>query len=71
MRTTLSIREENEIGVMVASNLIDHIFDECVTPLQIRNTLREIVEEIGIGHTNGHLAFVTQNRIIYKLREND
>lgn len=69
MKSTLSHREENEIGVMIASNLIEYIFDGKLTPLQIHNTLREVVEEIGIGHTDGHLVFVTQNRIIYNLRE--
>jgi hypothetical protein len=34
---------------------------------QIRSTLREVVEEIGTGYDDGHLASVTINRIRHNL----
>jgi|688.fasta_scaffold783329_1 hypothetical protein len=45
MRQTLPAREEVEIGVMIASELIELIYDEKLTPSEILSTLREVVEE--------------------------
>lgn len=67
MRQTLTPREELEIGVMIAGELIELIYDDKLTTSEIRSTLREVVEEIGIGHDDGHLASVTINRIRHNL----
>lgn len=67
MRQTLSAREELEIGVMIASELIGLIYEDKITSSEIRSTLREVVEEIGIGHTDEHLASVTVHRIRHNL----
>ena len=67
MRKTLSPREELEIGVMIAGELIELIYDDKITTSEIRSTLREVVEEIGIGYDDGHLASVTINRILHNL----
>jgi hypothetical protein len=63
----LSPRKELEIGVMVAGELIELIYDEKITTSEIRSTLREVVEEIGTGYDDGHLASVTINRIRHNL----
>lgn len=63
----LSPREELEIGVMIASELIELIYEDKITPSEIRSTLREVVEEIGIGHTDRHLAIATIHRIRHNL----
>ena len=67
MRQTRSPREELEIGVMIASELIELIYEDKISPSEVRSTLREVVEEIGIGHTDGHLASVTIHRIRHNL----
>lgn len=64
---TLTPREELEIGVMIAGELIELIYDEKITTSEIRSTLREVVEEIGNGHTDEHLATVTIHRIRHNL----
>ena len=63
----LSPRKELEIGVMIAGELIELIYDEKITPYEIRYTLREVVDEIGSGHTDEHLATVTIHRIRHDL----
>jgi len=67
MRQTLSPREELEIGVMIAGELIELIYEDKITTSEIRSTLREVVDEIGIGHTDDHLASVTVHRIRHTL----
>jgi hypothetical protein len=67
LRQTLSPREELEIGVMIASELIELIYKEKITSSEIRSILREVVEEIGIGHTDDHLVSVTVHRIRHNL----
>ena len=62
----LSHREELEIGVMIASELIDYLWDGKLSSSEIREMLREVVREIGIGHTDEHLAEVT----VHQLRHN-
>jgi len=65
--TTLTPREELEIGVMIASELIDYVFDGKLDSSEIRETLREVVREIGNGHTDKHLAEVTVQRLRHNL----
>ena len=67
MTDFLSTREEVEIGVMIAGELIELIYNEKITPYEIRYTLREVVDEIGSGHTDEHLATVTIHRIRHNL----
>jgi hypothetical protein len=67
MTDFLPPRKEFEIGVMVAGELIEFIYDEKITPSEIRSTLREVVEEIGIEYDDGHLASVTIHRILHDL----
>jgi hypothetical protein len=67
MHQTLSPREEIEITVMICGELSDYIFDNKLHTGEIRSTLREVVEEIGIGHTDDHLANVTVHRIRHNL----
>lgn len=54
MATTnhLSIREENEICVMIAGELSDFVYDGKITPHQIREALKQTVATYGIGHTD-------------------
>ena len=67
MTDFLSPRKELHIGVMIAGELIELIYDEKITTSEIRSTLREVVEEIGIGHADIHLATVTIHRIRHNL----
>lgn len=48
--TNLSIREENEICVMIAGELSDLINDGKVTHQEIRETLKQAVAMYGIGY---------------------
>ena len=66
--TTLTAREELEIGVMIVSELIDYVWDGKLDPSEIRETLRQVVREIGIGHTDEHLAEVTIQRLRQDLK---
>lgn len=59
----LSAREEIEIGVMVASELSDLVQEGEVNNDFIRFILREVTQEIGIGHTDSHLSSLTAGRI--------
>lgn len=68
MTDTLSQREEIEICVMITGELIDLVYyDEKITPSEILSALREVVEEIGTGHTDEHLASVTIHNIRHNL----
>lgn len=64
---TLSQRKEIQICVMITGELIDLVYDEKITPSEIRSALREVVEEIGTGHTDEHLASVTIHNIRHNL----
>ena len=63
----LSHREELEIGVAIASELIDYVWDGKLSQSEIREELRQVVREIGIGHTDEHLAEVTVRRLRHTL----
>ena len=65
--TTLTAREELEIGVMIASELIDYLWDGKLASNEIKKTLREVVREIGNGHTDEYLAEVTVQRLRHDL----
>jgi S-adenosylmethionine synthetase len=65
--TFMTPREELEIGVMIASELIGYIYDGILDTFEIRSALREVVAEIGNGHTDRHLAEVTTHRILHDL----
>jgi hypothetical protein len=65
--TILTAREELEIGVMIASELIEYIHDGILDSSEVRSTLREVVAEIGNAHTDEHLAEVTVARIRHDL----
>lgn len=67
MTNFLSPRKELEIGVMIAGELIELIYDDKITTSEIRSTLREVVEEIGIDHTDEHLVSVTVHHIRHTL----
>ena len=54
----LSAREENELCVSIAGELIDLLDSGTVTHSEIRNTLRECVLINGNGHT--YYYFVNQ-----------
>jgi hypothetical protein len=62
----LSFREEIEIGVSIASELIDLVWEGKVSSSEIRSTLREVVEEEGVGHTDDF--FVDKVTAIYRSR---
>lgn len=63
----LSHREALEIGVAIASELIDYVWDGKLSQSEIREELRQVVREIGIGHTDEHLAEVTVQRLRHTL----
>lgn len=65
--TTLTAREELEIGVAIASELIDYVWDGKLSQSEIREELRQVVLEIGNGHTDEHLAEVTIQRLRHDL----
>lgn len=71
MTTTseLSFREELEIGVMIASSdpIVDYVHEGKLDSSEIRYFLRKVVSEIGVGHTDAHLAEVTTHRILHEL----
>jgi hypothetical protein len=69
MIKTLSPREELEIGVMISSSeeLIDYVLAGRLDTSEIREALREVVSEIGVGHTDEYLTEVTVNRIRHDL----
>jgi hypothetical protein len=48
----LTFLEEFKIGVSIAAELIDLIYYDKVTTSEIRSTLRDVVMEEGIGHTD-------------------
>lgn len=48
----LSAREENELCVSIAGQLIDLLDNGTVTHSEIRNRLREFVQIHGNGHTD-------------------
>ena len=63
--TTLTARKEIEIGVAIAAELID--FAEAdgkpLSSSEIREALREVVRDIGLGHTDEYLVEMTIQRI--------
>jgi len=65
----LPFREELEIGVMISSSeeLIDYVLAGKLDTSEIRSTLREVVQEVGIGHTDEHLTDLTIARILHDL----
>lgn len=65
--STLSARKELEIGVAIASELIDYLWDGKLTSNEIRETLREVVREVGIGHTDEYFAEMVIHRLRHDL----
>lgn len=63
----LSFREEVEIGVMISSELMDLIQAGHLDSSEVRTTLREVVAEVGIGHTDRALAEMTVHSIRHEL----
>jgi hypothetical protein len=61
--TTLTARQELEIHVAIGSELFDYVFDGKLASSEITETLREVVREIGNGHTDEYLTEVTIQRI--------
>ena len=59
----LSPREELDIGVMVSSELMFLIQEGKLTSSDVRSALREVVQEVGIGHTDDCLVELTVHRI--------
>ena len=59
----LTFRKELEIGVMIASELIEYVDAGKLDSSEIRATLREVVAEQGIGHTDEVLTEMTIQRI--------
>lgn len=60
----LTPHKECVIRVMIASDLIEYIFDCELSSGEIGATLREVVSEIGIDHADRHLVDVTVQRIL-------
>jgi hypothetical protein len=63
----LTFRKELEIGVMIASELIEYVDAGKLDSSEIRATLREVVAEQGTGHTDEYLAEVTTHHILHEL----
>jgi len=61
----LSPREEAEIGVIVATRLMLLLYGRELAPSEIQSTLREVVEEAGITHSDEYLAELTVHRILH------
>lgn len=59
----ISHREELELGVMIASEFMPEIHDGKLDSSMIRSALREVVEEIGAGHTDDVLVEKTVQHI--------
>ena len=68
-RQMLSFREELEIGVMISASegIVDYVLAGRLDTSEIRSTLREVVQEVGIGHTDDHLADLTVARLLHDL----
>jgi hypothetical protein len=65
----LSFREELEIGVMIASDeaIVDYVLAGRLDTSEIRATLREVVQEVGVGYTDRQLAELTVSRLQHDL----
>lgn len=65
----LSPRKELEIGfdAMCHSALFELVYDRKIDPSEVRCALREVVQEVGIGHTDEHLVELTVHRILHDL----
>ena len=66
---TLSFPKEVQIGIMVSSDeeIIDYVLAGRLDTSEIRSTLREVVQEVGIGYTDRHLAELTVARLQHDL----
>jgi hypothetical protein len=53
---TLTPREELEIGVMIATEFMPQIHDGKLDSSEVREALREVVREVGIGYPDCILA---------------
>jgi hypothetical protein len=52
---------------MISSEFMDSIYDGKLSTSEVRSTLREVVQEVGIGHTDDHLVELAVHRIRHNL----
>jgi hypothetical protein len=65
----LSFREELEIGIMIASDeaIVDYVLAGRLDTSEIRSTLREVVQEVGVGYTDRQLTELIVARLQHNL----
>lgn len=63
----LSLREELEIGLMVADSLVNFVRKGVISTSEIRSALRDVVKEVGSTHPDDYLVELTVNRVRHDL----
>lgn len=65
----LEPRKELEIGfnIMCKDGIFDLVHDKKLDPSEVRETLREVVREVGTGYTDRQLAEMTAARLLHDL----
>lgn len=66
-RLALSPSQEADLGLVIAFEFMDEIRAGRLCPSEIRETLREVVNEIGADHTNKYLVDVATHRVLREL----
>lgn len=66
----LDPRKELELGFdIIASSeqIFDLVYSGKIDPSEVRETLRELVQEVGVGYTDRELAEMTAARLLHDL----
>ena len=65
----LTPRKELSIGfdIMASKELSELVYDRKLDSSEVRETLREVVQEVGVGHTDARLVEMTVHRILHNL----
>ena len=68
-QSMLEPRKELEIGfdIMASEGIFDLVYDKKLDPSEVRETLREVVREVGVGYTDRQLAEMTAARLLHDL----
>jgi hypothetical protein len=53
--------------IMCSKELFELVYDRKLEPSEVRETLREVVQEVGVGHTDARLVEMTIHRILHNI----